>query len=87
MGFNVDDIGIITPYTLQVKDIRKICNDFFDGEYPKVGSVEEFQGQERNIIIVSTVRSKEQNISHDEKYCLGFINNARRTNVTISRAR
>lgn len=82
-----DDIGIITPYTCQVKEIRSLGDSFFNGKQPKVGSVEEFQGQEKNVIIISTVRSKKKNISHDADYGLGFINNKNRLNVAISRAR
>lgn len=86
-GLSEDDIGIITPYTLQVKEIRQVGESQFEGKQPKIGSVEEFQGQERNVIIISTVRSKSSNISHDGKYGLGFINNKNRLNVAISRAR
>lgn len=86
-GLSEDSIGIITPYTLQVKEIRSLCDEYFDGKSPKVGSVEEFQGQERDVIIISTVRSRDKYISHDGKYGLGFIKNKNRLNVAISRAR
>lgn len=86
-GLKEDDIGIITPYTLQAREMRLMCEDFFEGKIPKIGSVEEFQGQERNVIIISTVRSRLQNVSHDQQYGLGFVNNKNRLNVAISRAR
>lgn len=87
LGFKDNDIGVITPYSLQVKDLRILCDKQFENRSVKIGSVEEFQGQERNIIIISTVRSKSKNMVHDEKYGLGFIKNGRRMNVAISRAR
>lgn len=87
LGFSDNDIGVITPYSLQVKDLRILCDKQFENRNVKIGSVEEFQGQERKIIIISTVRSKRKNIANDEKYGLGFIKNGRRMNVAISRAR
>lgn len=87
LGFTENDIGVITPYSLQVKDLRLLCQHQFENLSIKIGSVEELQGQERNIIIISTVRSKSKNILNDEKYGLGFVKNSRRLNVAISRAR
>lgn len=86
MGYGPDDIGIITPYSLQVKEIRSMCA-CFEMELPKIGTVEEFQGQERKIILISTVRSTLGTIQKDQQYNLGFVQNARRLNVAISRAR
>lgn len=86
MGFDYNDIGVISPYSLQVKEIRSMCS-CLDIETPKIGTVEEFQGQERKIILVSTVRSNVEATQNDQTYNLGFVQNARRLNVAISRAR
>lgn len=48
-----------------------------------VGSVEQLQGQERDIIIISTVRSKPELISFDTKFNLGFVSNAKVYNCTV----
>lgn len=52
----------------------------------QVGSVEQLQGQERRVIIISTVRSDAQFLDHDLKHKLGFIATPKRINVATTRA-
>ncbi|KAG8750496.1 hypothetical protein FRC11_010342 [Ceratobasidium sp. 423] len=79
------DIGIVTPYKAQVRKIRKLLVDIDITEID-IGSVEQFQGQERRVIIVSTVRSNKDLLSFDLRHTLGFVSNAKRLNVAITRA-
>ena len=51
------EIGVVTPYRKQVEKIRLLLARVVGGDEVKVGSVEEFQGQERTVIIISTVRN------------------------------
>ncbi|XP_063011951.1 RNA helicase Mov10l1-like [Melospiza melodia melodia] len=81
----VTDIGVIAPYRKQVEKIRFLLRSI-DLEDIKVGTVEEFQGQEYMVIILSTVRSQKMVID-DEKHSLGFLCNPKRFNVAITRAK
>ncbi|XP_059152220.1 RNA helicase Mov10l1-like [Physella acuta] len=84
-GVKPEDIGIITPYRKQVEKICLMIDRLGIPEV-KVGSVEEFQGQERQVIIISTVRSNEKLIGSDVRHTLGFLSNPKRFNVSITRA-
>lgn len=79
------DIGIITPYAKQRKKIHEVLQaSGIQGV--RVGSVEQFQGAELPVIIVSTVRSSRDFFDEDAKFNLGFLANAKRFNVAITRA-
>ncbi|KAL2103239.1 hypothetical protein ACEWY4_000107 [Coilia grayii] len=88
------DIGIIAPYRKQVLKIRQAITNVdrelkqMDNiELLKVGSVEEFQGQERRVIIVSAVRSSGEFLGIDRKFNIGFLRNEKRFNVAMTRAK
>ncbi|MBA0619725.1 hypothetical protein Godav_005534, partial [Gossypium davidsonii] len=76
-------VGIISPYAAQVVAIQEKLGRKYektDGFAVKVKSVDGFQGGEEDIIIISTVRSNSSG-------ALGFVSNAQRTNVALTRAR
>ncbi|KAJ4467007.1 RNA helicase, partial [Lentinula aciculospora] len=79
-----NDIGVIAPYHAQVLKLRTALRAVSDAV--KVGSVEEFQGQERCVIIISTVRSSREFVQYDLRHTLGFVANPRRFNVAVTRA-
>ncbi|KAH8349998.1 hypothetical protein KR084_011019 [Drosophila pseudotakahashii] len=81
-----EQIGILTPYMKQVKMLRNMFIGT-DVAMPKIGSVEEFQGQERDIMLISTVRSSESILRMDARLSLGFVGCNKRMNVAVSRAR
>ncbi|KAI8927318.1 P-loop containing nucleoside triphosphate hydrolase protein [Entophlyctis helioformis] len=80
------DVGIITPYNRQAEKLRKVlARKGF--ENTTVGSVDAFQGQERKVIIISTVRSNPDNLAFDTRFALGFVADPKRFNVAITRAK
>uniref|UniRef100_A0A8C2FJY5 RNA helicase n=1 Tax=Cyprinus carpio TaxID=7962 RepID=A0A8C2FJY5_CYPCA len=87
------DIGIIAPYRKQVEKIKwaigtdEDLQNYMCIKDLKVGSVEEFQGQERKVILVSAVRSSKEHIFLDEPFNIGFLKNEKRFNVAVTRAK
>lgn len=77
-------IGVIAPYQKQVEKLKQLF-DKHNLKEIKVGSVEQFQGQERRVIIITTVRSQKGNIPFDLENNLGFLKNPKRFNVAITR--
>lgn len=78
------DIGIISPYQAQVHYLRQILrNHPFFAPYKElisINTVDGFQGQERDVILISLVRANDNGD-------IGFLNDLRRMNVAITRAR
>ncbi|KAF8916713.1 P-loop containing nucleoside triphosphate hydrolase protein [Mucidula mucida] len=85
-GIVAKDIGVITPYHAQGMKIMNLLKKDPKLEDITVGSVEQFQGQERRVIIISTVRSNKEFITSDIKRSLGFVANRQRFNVAVTRA-
>ena len=78
------DVGIISPYRAQVQLLRKMirAREFFRPyrHLISVNTVDGFQGQERDVVLISLVRSNEGGD-------IGFLRDLRRMNVAITRAR
>ncbi len=77
-------IGIITPYRAQIEHLEKEVLDqkagFNLGQKIKINTVDSFQGQERDVIYISLVRSNDEGQ-------IGFLADERRMNVAMTRAR
>lgn len=82
-----EEIGIISPYQKQVKKLRIALslNRLYNSV--TVGSCEQFQGQERRVIIITTVRTNSDLLESDRRHNLGFLSNPKRFNVAVTRAK
>lgn len=80
------EVGIITFYSRQAEELRKMVDDEFPGDIDRisVGTVDAFQGKEFDVVILSAVRS---NTEEDMKKRVGFLNNNNRLCVAFSRAK
>ena len=86
-GINVDDIAVIAPYAAQVRKLRALFRKVRteSGELAEISGIEVdtvdgFQGREKEVVVISLVRSNGQ--------CeIGFLKDYRRTNVALTRAR
>jgi senataxin len=73
-------IGIITPYQRQVQyikellSLKKLCDNI------EIGTVDSYQGREKDVIVLSCVRSNSSG-------AIGFLNNRQRLNVSLTRAK
>ncbi|XP_013171065.1 PREDICTED: putative helicase mov-10-B.1 [Papilio xuthus] len=80
------DIGIIAPYVRQVYKMKEWLTSSNYKEI-EVGTVESFQGKEKRVILVSTVRANCRLLDYDAKYGLGFLIDEKRYNVALTRAK
>lgn len=78
------DVGIISPYRAQVQYLKSLIKKYeFFKPYRRiisVNTVDGFQGQERDVILISLVRSNDEGQ-------IGFLKDLRRMNVAMTRAR
>ncbi|MDE6096709.1 MAG: AAA family ATPase [Muribaculaceae bacterium] len=78
------DVGVISPYRAQVRYLRRLIRQtpFFKPfrQSISVNTVDGFQGQERDVIVISMVRSNDDGN-------IGFLRDLRRMNVAMTRAR
>ena len=73
------DVAVITPYLAQVRLLRERLRDAVDAGL-EVGTVDGFQGREKEVVVVDLVRCNEEGE-------IGFLAEVRRTHVAITRAR
>ena len=78
------DVGIISPYRAQVQYLKRLIKKrtFFKPyrHLISVNTVDGFQGQERDVVLISLVRANDAGQ-------IGFLRDLRRMNVAITRAR
>ncbi|KAL7618576.1 uncharacterized ATP-dependent helicase C29A10.10c [Lactuca sativa] len=82
LGIPKVSVGIITPYKLQLKCIQREFEEVLKSEEGKdlyINTVDAFQGQERDVIIMSCVRASNHGV--------GFVADIRRMNVALTRAK
>jgi predicted DNA helicase len=75
-GVAPDDIAMITPYVAQVKKLRLMAPE----KGIEIGSIDSFQGREKEVVILDLVRSNDTGE-------VGFLSDTRRMNVGMTRAR
>lgn len=76
-------VGVITPYSQQQSELRRIFRRTLGDNYEQqveINTVDGFQGREKDIIILSTVRA-------DPTKNIGFLSDVRRMNVALTRAK
>lgn len=76
-GVRPAELGVITPYAAQAAQLRGLLED---AEALEVDTVDGFQGREKEVILISCVRSNDEGQ-------IGFLSDVRRMNVALTRAR
>jgi superfamily I DNA and/or RNA helicase len=73
-------IGVISPYSAQISEIKTHLQNKKYFSSLEIQTVDGFQGREKDIIVFSAVRSNPEHV-------FGFLNDKRRINVSLSRAK
>ncbi|KAN0077909.1 P-loop containing nucleoside triphosphate hydrolase protein [Elaphomyces granulatus] len=75
-GVKPEDIAVVTPYNAQVALLSQLLKDKYPGV--ELGSVDGFQGREKEAVVISLVRS-------NSEHSVGFLAEKRRLNVAMTR--
>jgi helicase MOV-10 len=86
------DICIMSPFAAQVRHLRSFIrsprygggNGLWD---VNIGPLEAFQGLEKRVVIICTTRTRQRFLKDDEKRGLGIVNQKRKMNVALTRAK
>ncbi|MBK8805368.1 MAG: hypothetical protein IPO21_01445 [Bacteroidales bacterium] len=79
----INSIAVISPYKAQIEILKQSISGILPSNFDKkisVNTIDSFQGQERDIVYISLVRSNDKNE-------IGFLNDLRRMNVAMTRAK
>jgi len=82
-AMTADDVLVVAPYNVQVNLLRERLTPLAGGVAPRVGTVDRFQGQEAEAVLVSMTTSDAQSMPRDASFLLSH----HRLNVAVSRAR
>ena len=91
----ISRVGVITPYQQQVSTLRRLFRDHFTSDPSlsplqtalEVSTVDSFQGREKDFIIFSAVRAHQHEGRSGGRGGIGFVADANRLNVALTRAR
>ena len=78
-----EDVLVVAPYNVQVNLLRERLAEIAGAENPRVGTVDRFQGQEAEAVLVSMTTSDAKSMPRDASFLLS----RNRLNVAVSRAR
>ncbi|XP_037778324.1 DNA replication ATP-dependent helicase/nuclease DNA2-like [Penaeus monodon] len=83
VGLSGEEVGVITPYRAQVKQIREsVLHNVTGGHRIEVNTVDQYQGRDKSVIIYSCVRSGVTQVEAGE-----ILQDERRLNVAVTRAK
>jgi senataxin len=88
-SMDISNVGVISPYSRQVYQLREKLKGATKEVSAKVevNTVDGFQGREKDVIIFSCVRSYTKDDPNHKNKSIGFLDDPRRMNVSLSRAR
>ncbi|KAF9074456.1 P-loop containing nucleoside triphosphate hydrolase protein [Rhodocollybia butyracea] len=81
-----EEIGVLAPWREQVWKVREKLRQASLSRVD-VGTVEDFQGREKRVVIISCVRSSARFLSEDKQKGIGLVFEKKRMNVAITRAK